>query len=41
MYHPACDILVLEVGSSDRIGFFSSGYDQKHVKTGVRSGWIL
>jgi hypothetical protein len=41
-YHPTRDILVSEVGGSDRIGFFSSGYDRKHVTTGIRSGtdWI-
>jgi hypothetical protein len=33
---------VSEVGGSDRIGFFSSVYDRKHVTTGIRSGtgWV-
>jgi hypothetical protein len=33
---------VSEIGGSDRIGFFSSGYDRKYATTGLRSGtdWI-
>jgi hypothetical protein len=36
------DILVSEVGGSDHIGFFSSGYDHYYMTTGVRGGtdWI-
>jgi hypothetical protein len=30
-YQPTHDILVSEVGGSDRIGFFSSGHDLKYV----------
>jgi hypothetical protein len=30
-YHPTHDILVSEVGGSDRIGFTSSGHDRKYV----------
>jgi hypothetical protein len=39
-YHPARDILVSEVGGSNRMGFISSGSDRKHVTSGVRSGQI-
>jgi hypothetical protein len=39
-YHPTREILVSEVGGSDRIGFFNSGYDRKHVTIGVTSGRI-
>jgi hypothetical protein len=39
MYHPIHDILVSEVGSSDHIGFFSSGYDNN--KSDLRLHWVL
>jgi hypothetical protein len=33
--HPTYDNLVSEVGGSDHVGFFSSGYNRKYVTTDV------
>jgi hypothetical protein len=37
VYHHTRDIFVSEVGCSDHIGFFSSGYDREYMTTGIRS----